>query len=141
MKEGIIRKCEQIEYEIEVLWKQVSKDYDEDEAEDYWDELEKIVDEIDNLQRGAKLPIDVWMDTLLPSNEEGEDSDFNIFWFKTDIQYTRRGIKKIKDWIANYQEERGVEKKEIDKKETEQSSLADLVEVKKEKKKKKKVHT
>ncbi|GAH18179.1 unnamed protein product, partial [marine sediment metagenome] len=45
MKEEIIQKCAHIDYELEVLWNQVSKDYNKDEAEDYWDELEKIVED------------------------------------------------------------------------------------------------
>ncbi|GAI56872.1 unnamed protein product, partial [marine sediment metagenome] len=90
-------------------------EFKEYNPEDLWSDLYKIVDKIDNLQQGAKLPFEIWMDTTLPSNEDEDESNSNIIWFKTDIQYVERGIEKIVDWIENYYEEKREITKEDEK--------------------------
>lgn len=135
MKEGLLKKSEKLLKELNEYCDSVLDDFDEYNPGDLWDDLYKIVDKIENLQQGGNIPEMVWMDTTLPSDQDDDDK-MDIISFKIDVQYVERGLTKIIDWIENYHEEDVEEKKKKDKKETEQSSISDFVEVKKSKEKK-----
>ncbi len=113
MKEGLLIKCNQIITDLHTLKDLAFDDFEKYDPEDLWSYLYKIVDKIENLQQGAKLPVEIGMDITLPSDEDEEESNSCIIWFKTDIQHVERGIEKIVDWIENYyEEEREIEKED-----------------------------
>jgi hypothetical protein len=137
MEEGLLKKSEKLLNELNESCDSAIDDFDEYNPEDLWDDLYKIIDKIENLQQGGNIPEMVWMDTTLPSDQD-EDDKMDVISFKIDVQYVERGLTKIIDWIENYHEEDVEEKKTIDEKETDKSSVSDFVEVKKSKEKKEK---
>ncbi len=97
------KKCLQILHELDELSYEAESEFDVEDPNYWWNKLDIIMNKIDNFQQGEKLPLSVWVEMDLPSEDDEDNSDYE--WFKLDLSHARRGVLKIQNWLSNYWEE------------------------------------